>query len=141
MKEDRKLNEDKEEGKYIISIAAKLASVHPQTLRLYEKKGLLTPKRSAKNRRRYSEADILRLKRIQELTRRGGLNLSGVRMVLELEEEISTLRRQVAQLEEEMELERLQMRAEIENLKRGMALIKASPTSLVAIRRKSPRSL
>ncbi|MDD5448200.1 MAG: MerR family transcriptional regulator [Actinomycetota bacterium] len=140
MEEGMELDEEMEEGKYIISVAAQLASVHPQTLRLYERKGLLTPKRSAKNRRRYSEADILRLKRIQKLTRRNGLNLSGVRMVLELEEQISALRKRVAQLEKEMELDRREMRAEIENLKRRMALTKPSPTSLAALRRESSRN-
>ena len=82
------MDKENEEGLYIISVAARLAHVHPQTLRLYERKGLLCPKRTAKNRRRYSDADIERLKRIQELTQDKGLNLSGVQMVLDMDADI-----------------------------------------------------
>lgn len=76
---------------YVISVAAELAGVHPQTLRVYERKGLLTPQRTAGNTRRYSERDIRLLRRIQELTQEG-LNLAGVMKVLELEDEIDRLR-------------------------------------------------
>ena len=76
---------------YVISVAAELAGVHPQTLRVYERKGLLTPQRTAGNTRRYSERDIHLLRRIQDLTQEG-LNLAGVMKVLELEEEIERLR-------------------------------------------------
>ena len=76
---------------YVISVAAELAGVHPQTLRVYERKGLLTPQRTAGNTRRYSERDIRLLRRIQELTQEG-LNLAGVMKVLELEHEIDRLR-------------------------------------------------
>ena len=76
---------------YVISVAAELAGVHPQTLRVYERKGLLTPKRTAGNTRRYSEQDIGLLQRIQELTHEG-LNLAGVMKVLALEDEIERLR-------------------------------------------------
>ncbi len=75
---------------YVISVAAELAGVHPQTLRIYERKGLLDPARTAGGNRRYSEADLERLRRIAELTD-DGLNLAGVRRVLELEAEISQL--------------------------------------------------
>ena len=77
---------------YVISVAAELAGVHPQTLRVYERKGLLSPQRTAGNTRRYSESDIQLLRRIQELTQEG-LNLAGVMKVLELEDEIQSLRR------------------------------------------------
>ena len=76
---------------YVISVAAELAGVHPQTLRVYERKGLLTPQRTAGNTRRYSDRDIRLLRRIQELTQEG-LNLAGVMKVLELEDEIDRLR-------------------------------------------------
>jgi len=76
---------------YVISVAAELAGVHPQTLRIYERKGLLDPARTGGGNRRYSEADIAHLRRIQELTA-AGLNLEGVRRVIELEGEISRLR-------------------------------------------------
>ncbi|MEI7592919.1 MAG: helix-turn-helix transcriptional regulator [Actinomycetes bacterium] len=81
---------------YIISVAAELAGVHPQTLRIYERKGLLEPARTGGGSRRYSDADINLLRRIQELTD-VGLNLAGVKMVLELEAENERLRAEVAQ--------------------------------------------
>ena len=79
-----------ERSLYVISVAAELAGVHPQTLRVYERKGLVTPHRTSGNNRRYSESDIVRLRRIQELTQEG-LNLAGVMMVMDLEQEIQTL--------------------------------------------------
>ena len=81
---------------YIISVAAELAGVHPQTLRIYERKGLLDPARTQGGSRRYSDVDLARLQRIQELTA-AGLNLEGVRQVLALEEENERLRRALAQ--------------------------------------------
>jgi len=75
---------------YVISVAAELAGVHPQTLRIYERKGLLDPARTVGGNRRYSEGDIDRLRRIAELTS-DGLNLAGVKRVLELEEELRAL--------------------------------------------------
>lgn len=79
---------------YIISVAAELAGVHPQTLRIYERKGLVDPARTAGGSRRYSEDDIEQLRRIQELTNEG-LNLAGVQRVLALEAEIARLRAQL----------------------------------------------
>jgi MerR family transcriptional regulator/heat shock protein HspR len=76
---------------YVISVAAELAGVHPQTLRIYERKGLLDPARTVGGSRRYSEHDIAQLQRIQDLTT-AGLNLEGVRRVLELEAEVDRLR-------------------------------------------------
>ena len=76
---------------YVISVAAELAGVHPQTLRIYERKGLLDPARTVGGSRRYSEQDIAQLRRIQDLTT-AGLNLEGVRRVLELEAEVARLR-------------------------------------------------
>jgi len=80
---------------YVISVAAALAGVHPQTLRIYERKGLLGPARTLGGSRRYSDADIALLRRIHELTS-AGLNLEGVRRVMELEVEVARLREQVA---------------------------------------------
>jgi MerR family transcriptional regulator/heat shock protein HspR len=82
---------------YVISVAAELAGVHPQTLRIYERKGLVDPARTAGGSRRYSEADIDQLRRIQELTT-DGLNLAGVQRVMELEAELADLRRQIEEL-------------------------------------------
>jgi MerR family transcriptional regulator, heat shock protein HspR len=81
---------------YVISVAAELAGVHPQTLRIYERKGLLEPSRTRGGNRRYSDVDIDRLRRIQELTT-AGLNLEGVRQVMALEEENERLRQTLAQ--------------------------------------------
>jgi MerR family transcriptional regulator/heat shock protein HspR len=75
---------------YVISVAAELAGVHPQTLRIYERKGLLEPARTGGGSRRYSDGDIAQLRRIQELTREG-LNLAGVKKVMELEAEVARL--------------------------------------------------
>jgi MerR family transcriptional regulator/heat shock protein HspR len=83
---------------YVISVAAELAGVHPQTLRIYERKGLVDPARTGGGSRRYSERDIARLRRIQELTA-AGLNLEGVRRVMQLEEENEQLRRRLAHAE------------------------------------------
>jgi MerR family transcriptional regulator, heat shock protein HspR len=80
---------------YVISVAAELAGVHPQTLRIYERKGLLDPARTIGGSRRYSDVDIALLRRIQELTT-GGLNLEGVRRVMELEAEVEQLRAELA---------------------------------------------
>src|SRR3712207_7827767 len=82
---------------YVISVAAELAGVHPQTLRIYERKGLVDPARTSGGSRRYSDEDIALLRRIQELTNEG-LNLAGVQKVLELEAEMSRLQDEVATL-------------------------------------------
>ncbi len=87
-------------GLYVISVAAELAGVHPQTLRIYERKGLLEPSRTGGGSRRYSERDIARLRRILELTNEG-LNLAGVKRVMELEDEIARLRGELARAREE----------------------------------------
>jgi MerR family transcriptional regulator, heat shock protein HspR len=87
---------------YIISVAAELAGVHPQTLRIYEQKGLVRPHRTSGNTRRYSDADIGRLRRIQLLTQEG-VNLAGAKRILGLEEELHRMRMRVAQLEARLE--------------------------------------
>jgi MerR family transcriptional regulator/heat shock protein HspR len=83
---------------YVISVAAELAGVHPQTLRIYEQKGLIRPHRTRGNTRRYSEADIVRLQRVQRLTQQG-VNLAGAKRIMELEEELDRLERRMVQLE------------------------------------------
>lgn len=82
---------------YIISVAAELAGVHPQTLRIYERKGLVDPARTGGGSRRYSDADIERLRKIQELTN-DGLNLAGVKRVLALEARVAELEAELAEL-------------------------------------------
>lgn len=86
---------------YVISVAAEIAGVHPQTLRIYERRGLIKPYRTPGGTRRYSQADIERLKLIQELTDKG-LNLEGVKQVLELRERVDKLESQLADIREEL---------------------------------------
>jgi MerR family transcriptional regulator/heat shock protein HspR len=90
-------------GVFMISVAAELAHMHPQTLRMYEARGLIEPKRSPKNTRLYSQRDVERLRRIQRMTSEEGLNLAGVETVLALEQRVEKLR---------AELERVRQRAE-----------------------------
>ena len=88
--------------RYMISVAADLVGMHPQTLRIYEQKGLVRPKRTAGNTRLYSELDIERLRLIQRLTTEIGLNLAGVERVLHLEDELQRMKRQLERMEAEM---------------------------------------
>jgi len=85
--------------RYMISVAAELVGMHPQTLRIYEAKGLVRPKRTAGNTRLYSETDLERLRLIQRLTTELGLNLAGVERVLALEDELRRLRERIERLE------------------------------------------
>jgi MerR family transcriptional regulator, heat shock protein HspR len=94
---------------YIISVAAELAGVHPQTLRIYERKGLLRPARTAGNTRRYSERDIDRLRLIQELTQ-AGVNLAGVKRIIQLRHEVELARQQLEETVEALERERRRRR-------------------------------
>ena len=89
-------------GVFMISVAAELADMHPQTLRMYEARGLIEPKRSPKGTRLYSYSDVERLRRIQEMTAELGLNLAGVERVLELEAQLERARRRAESLEREL---------------------------------------
>jgi MerR family transcriptional regulator, heat shock protein HspR len=89
---------DDDKGVFMISVAAELAEMHPQTLRMYETRGLIAPQRSPKNTRLYSRRDVERLRRIQEMTAQG-LNLVGVETVLALEEQVQRLKERVRELE------------------------------------------
>ncbi|MEP6475786.1 MAG: helix-turn-helix transcriptional regulator [Actinomycetota bacterium] len=100
-----------ERAVYVISVAAELAGVHPQTLRIYERKGLLQPKRTSGNTRRYSQRDIEQLLRIQDLTQVAGINLAGVKMIIEMQTEIDRLRERAAELELEVRRQRRAARA------------------------------
>jgi MerR family transcriptional regulator/heat shock protein HspR len=88
---------------YVISVAAELAGVHPQTLRIYERKGLVQPARTRGNTRRYSENDIGRLREIQELTQDQGLNLAGAALVMDLRERLQRARKRISTLEAQLE--------------------------------------
>jgi MerR family transcriptional regulator/heat shock protein HspR len=91
-----------ERPRYMISVAADLVGMHPQTLRIYESKGLIRPKRTAGNTRLYSEADVERLRLIHRLTNELGLNLAGVEQVLRLEDELRRMHRRLDRMEREM---------------------------------------
>jgi MerR family transcriptional regulator/heat shock protein HspR len=88
--------------RYMISVAAELVGMHPQTLRIYEMKGLVQPQRTAGNTRLYSDADVERLREIQRLTTEIGLNLVGVERVLRLEDELARMKQRITRMEEEM---------------------------------------
>ncbi len=88
--------------RYMISVAADLVGMHPQTLRIYEQKGLVRPKRTSGNTRLYSESDLERLRLIQQLTTELGLNLAGVEMVLRLEDELRRMQRRMERMERDM---------------------------------------
>ena len=98
-------------GVFMISVAAQLANMHPQTLRTYETRGLIEPQRSPKGTRLYSQEDVEKLRRIQEMTAELGLNLAGVERVLRLEEEIDSMQQRI----EEIELEALQAQVRLAN--------------------------
>ena len=110
---------DPRRGVYMISVAAELAGMHPQTLRIYESRGLIQPKRSPKNTRLYSQEDVDRLRRIQELTSEMGMNLAGVEKVFELEEEIDKMRRRMRSLERQAEKLEQEMADELDKVKRS----------------------
>ena len=110
-----------ERGVFMISVAAELAEMHPQTLRMYEARGLIEPKRSAKGTRLYSHADVERLRRIQELTSDAGMNLAGVEKVFELEAQLERQRRRVAALERRA----VELEGEIERLEEVKRSVKA----------------
>jgi MerR family transcriptional regulator, heat shock protein HspR len=111
---------DQKRGVFMISVAAELAEMHPQTLRMYEARGLISPQRSAKNTRLYSHEDVERLRRIQQMTAEHGLNLAGVETVLELETQLERTRGELARMRERTaELEQ-QMLDEMERVRRSL---------------------
>lgn len=111
---------DRERALYIISVAAELAGVHAQTLRIYERKGLIEPARTQGGSRRYSERDILLLRRIQELTHEG-VSLVGVRKILELEDELARAGARTQELEQTLEALRREFRRELVPLRKPRA--------------------
>ena len=110
---------DPRRGVYMISVAAELAGMHPQTLRIYESRGLIQPKRSPKNTRLYSQEDVDRLRRIQELTSEMGMNLAGVEKVFELEEELDRVRKRMRSLEKQTEKLEHEMAEELDRVRRS----------------------
>jgi MerR family transcriptional regulator/heat shock protein HspR len=139
-----------ERGVFMISVAAELAEMHPQTLRMYEQRGLIEPKRSPKGTRLYSHADVDRLKRIQQMTAELGMNLAGVERVFELEQQLQAMSAKVRRLDrraqelaaevERLEALRRSLRAEIVPYVRGGAIVRAqdgSPRFRIPVERAS----
>jgi MerR family transcriptional regulator/heat shock protein HspR len=129
-------------GVFMISVAAELAEMHPQTLRMYEARGLIEPKRSPKGTRLYSQDDVDRLRRIQEMTTEWGMNLAGVERVLELEEKLNRMRRKVEMLEERAVALQREI-AELEEVKRSVKAeivrYEAPGTALIPVVRRTRR--
>jgi MerR family transcriptional regulator/heat shock protein HspR len=117
----RRRDEDRERPLFMISVAAELAGMHPQTLRVYERRGLVHPQRTAKNTRRYSRRDVEQLQRIQELTERG-LNLAGVERVLAMERELDAMAAEVERLRASLDEAAEVLRREVERVERSHRL-------------------
>ncbi len=109
----------RDRGVFMISVAAELAEMHPQTLRMYEARGLIEPKRSAKGTRLYSQDDVEQLRRIQEMTTELGLNLAGVERVLRLEQELNQAQAELDAMRSRAEEIRQEMEHEIERVRRA----------------------
>jgi MerR family transcriptional regulator/heat shock protein HspR len=134
LKTTTRIEVSSDRGVFMISVAAELAEMHPQTLRMYEARGLIEPKRSPKGTRLYSHKDVDRLRRIQEMTAELGMNLAGVERVFELEGQLNSMSRKVAALEKRaaelgaevarLEALRRELRAEIVPYQRGGELIR-----------------
>jgi MerR family transcriptional regulator/heat shock protein HspR len=106
-------------GVFMISVAAELANLHPQTLRVYEARGLIAPKRSSKGTRLYSQEDVEKLRRIQEMTAELGLNLAGVERVLRLEQEIEKMHARIEEIELEALQAQVRLAEELEQVRRS----------------------
>ena len=135
-------------GVFMISVAAELADMHPQTLRMYEARGLIEPKRSPKGTRLYSHKDVERLRRIQAMTAELGMNLAGVERVFELEEKLQAMERKVKALEkraielksevERLERVRRELRAEIVPYAKGGAIVRNADLKTFTVRVQRP---
>ena len=110
---------DTDRGVFMISVAAQLANMHPQTLRVYEARGLIEPQRSPKGTRLYSQRDVEKLRRIQEMTAHLGLNLAGVERVLDLEQEIDSMHERIEQIEQEALQAQARLAEELEQVRRS----------------------
>ena len=134
----------RDQGVFMISVAAQLAGMHQQTLRMYEQRGLITPKRSPKGTRLYSLEDVERLRRIQYLTNELGMNLAGVEKVFELEDTIERMGRRIDQLERRVGLMQREMEERVETVHRTyraeIVRWEAPETALIPVRvKRRPR--
>jgi MerR family transcriptional regulator/heat shock protein HspR len=132
-----RFEDDVDRPLFMISVAAELAGMHPQTLRVYERRGLVRPQRSAKNTRRYSRRDVERLSRIQELTELG-LNLAGVERVLAMEEQLVAMAREIEGLHDRLRQSADEMRKAVAQAERGQRfeLVPLRPAALVHVPRR-----
>ena len=133
----RRPDDDNDRPLFMISVAAELAGMHPQTLRLYERRGLVQPQRTAGKTRRYSQHDVERLQRIQALTELG-LNLAGVERVLAMEAQLQALQLQMQLMQQQLAEAADAMRQEVERVERShrMELVPVSRTQVVHIGRR-----
>jgi MerR family transcriptional regulator/heat shock protein HspR len=133
----RRQDDDNHRPLFMISVAAELAGMHPQTLRLYERRGLVRPQRTAGRTRRYSQHDVERLRRIQQLTELG-LNLAGVERVLAMEEQMEAMRGQLQLLQQRLDEAAEAMRLEVERIERShrMDLVPVTRGQVVHIGRR-----
>jgi MerR family transcriptional regulator/heat shock protein HspR len=149
-REGERIEQDR--GVFMISVAAELAEMHPQTLRMYEARGLITPKRSAKNTRLYSQSDVERLRRIQQMTNDEGLNLAGVETVLNLERRLEKMRSEMTRMRRRAAEMETRMTEELEKLRKSLGgelvpygayepkrMSPGSGSTRIPIRRKSSR--
>jgi MerR family transcriptional regulator/heat shock protein HspR len=130
-------DDDNDRPLFMISVAAELAGMHPQTLRLYERRGLVQPQRTAGKTRRYSQHDVERLQRIQELTELG-LNLAGVERVLAMEQQLEVMQRQMLLMQQQLAAAADAMRQEVERVERShrMDLVPVGRSQIVHIGRR-----
>jgi MerR family transcriptional regulator/heat shock protein HspR len=133
------LHVEDSQGIFMISVAAQLADMHPQTLRMYEARGLITPKRSPKGTRLYSQADVEHLRHIQQMTVEMGMNLSGVERVLELERQLERITQRAYKLEQRAQRLQAQMEAELDRVRRSLntdlVTYKNTGSEIVLVRR------
>jgi MerR family transcriptional regulator, heat shock protein HspR len=129
-------------GVFMISVAAQLANMHPQTLRMYEARGLIEPQRSPKGTRLYSQDDVERLRRIQEMTAESGLNLAGVERVLDLEREIDQMHARMEEIEAQALQAQVRLAEELEQVRRSFRaeLVPTQKGSLGLVRAADARS-
>ncbi|HEX4189035.1 MAG TPA: helix-turn-helix transcriptional regulator [Solirubrobacteraceae bacterium] len=122
-----RLQVETDRGVFMISVAARLANMHPQTLRVYEARGLIEPQRSPKGTRLYSHEDIEKLKRIQEMTAELGLNLAGVERVLHLEQQIDEMHARIEEIERQALKAQVRLAEELEQVRRSFRAELAVP--------------
>jgi len=133
------VSDERERPVFVISVAAELAGMHPQTLRMYERRGLLLPQRSAKNARRYSPADVERLRRIHELGQTG-LNLAGVQRVLAMEEQMAAMQHELERLRDNLARAAAQMERDLRReVSPPVGLVPVRPAAVVPLGRRRRR--